>query len=229
MPFTCHLGLSAVAESWRRWGCLKRRLLFVPAPVLCFLFLLHTIMDNESRPAAWVSFLSATVVSICCVSCLFSTKLLYLGSNLPGGDKFQEKPILIELFSECYANMSKLCGSQFCSKIGFGLHVNSSRGEKERKKNPKRWDSIFHSLEYFFWVYSFHTRAKLPFRTLSSEGHIPARVPLMEYTEGKLPTQISRRKAETGWKPNAIYRVGLRSPFWKRIEQAIFQWVQTWI
>lgn len=108
---------------------------FVPASALCFLFLFHTITDNESRLAAWVSFLSATVISICCVSCLFSTNLLCLGSNLPGSDKFQEKPILIELFSECYANMSKLCGSQFRSKIWFWLHVNSSRGE--RKKETK--------------------------------------------------------------------------------------------
>lgn len=138
-------------------GVWKRRLLFVPAPASCFLFLLHTIMDHESWPAAWVSFLSATVVSICWVSCLFSTKLLYLGSNLPVSDKVQEKPILIELFSECYANMSKLRGSQFCSKIWFGLHVNSSRGEKERKKNPKCWDTIFHSLEYFLSLLLSHS------------------------------------------------------------------------
>lgn len=133
MPFTCQCGLSVVIESWRRWGVWYTGCV-CPCPASCFLFLLHAITDNESRPAPWVSFLSATVISICWVSCLLSTKLLCLGSNLPGSDKFQEKPILIELFSECYANMSKLCGSQFRSKIWFALHVNSV---EERKKETK--------------------------------------------------------------------------------------------
>ena len=129
MPSSCHPGLSAAAESWRKWGVWNASCV---CPCFCpvFLFLFHTITDNESRLAAWVSFLSAAVISICCVSCLFSTNLLCLGSNLPGSDKFQEKPILIELFSECYANMSKLCGSQFHSKIWFWLHVNSNRNER---------------------------------------------------------------------------------------------------
>lgn len=125
---------------------------FVPVPSSCFLFLLHTITDNDGQLAAWVSFPSATVISIFWVSCLFSTKLLCLGSNLPGSDKFQEKPILIELFLECYANMSKLRGSKFCSKIWFWLHVNSSRGENERHKTPKCWDAIFHSLGEFLFL-----------------------------------------------------------------------------
>lgn len=150
MPFSCPLGLSAVAESWRKWGVWNASCV---CPCFCLVFSISSSHhhDNERRLAAWVSFLSASVISICWVSCLFNMKLLCLGSNLPGSDKFQEKPILIELFSECYANMSKLCGSQFHSKIWFWIHVNPSRREKERNKNPKCWDAIFHSLGEFFF------------------------------------------------------------------------------
>lgn len=111
-PSSCPLGPPVVAESWREQGVWDTEVV----PLWCFLFLPYTITDNESWLPAWISFLSATVLSICWVSFLFSTKLC-LGSHSPGSDKFQEKPILIELFLECYANMSKLCGSPFHSKI----------------------------------------------------------------------------------------------------------------
>lgn len=168
MPSSCHPGFSAAAESWRKWGVWNASCV---CPCFCpvFLFLFHTITDNESRLAAWVSFLSAAVISICCVSCLFSTNLLCLGSNLPGSDKFQEKPILIELFSECYANMSKLCGSQFHSKIWFWLHVNSNR--EERKKETKTQNAempsfIPQGIPFFFlslllWYKSFSSLSEL--------------------------------------------------------------------
>lgn len=213
---------------------------FVPASAPCFLFLFHTITDNESRLAAWVSFLSAAVISICCVSCLFSTNLLCLGSNLPGSDKFQEKPILIELFSECYANMSKLCGSQFRSKIWFWLHVNSNR--EERKKEAKTQNAempsfIPQGIPFFFFFFkstALIQKFQFPVRTLDNEGHVLA----LSTPHGRVPMGASRFSSVGDESLKHVESSSLNvewgydSPlpffflFLERIKQDFFQWVK---
>lgn len=104
-----------------------------PSLALCFRFLLYSIVGHESWPPVWASAFSLSALPFPFATLKsFSTKLC-LGFHLSGNDKFQEKPILIELFWECYANMSKLCGIQFHSRIWFMLIQGRKEKEKEKE------------------------------------------------------------------------------------------------
>lgn len=183
--------LRTVSESWDalplpRWpvSCCQvperagvwMHAVFVPASAMCFLFLLHTILVNESRMAAWISFLPATAISICWVSCLFSTKLLCLGSNLPGSDKVQKKTrFLLNYFRNVKQTCLNYAAANSSLRSGFDFTLIQVGERKKKNKNPKCRDAFLHSLRelFFFKLTLLIQGPKLPSRILGGEDHIP--------------------------------------------------------